>query len=107
MQMDRPNLTPAYPSVWAAERSYDIRELTRIVRRRKSIVIGTVTLILALTVFFLSQLTPTYRAEALVIVEAGRPILLTCEKSSPTSVRTRRRRGMKSRSFAHEPSPAV
>ncbi len=70
MQMDRPNLTPAYPSVWAAERSYDIRELTRIVRRRKSIVIGTVTLILALTVFFLSQLTPTYRAEALVIVES-------------------------------------
>jgi uncharacterized protein involved in exopolysaccharide biosynthesis len=68
--MDRPNLTPAYPSVWAAERSYDIRELTRIVRRRKSIVIGTVTLILALTVFFLSQLTPTYRAEALVIVES-------------------------------------
>ncbi len=70
MQMDRANLTPAYPSVWAAERSYDIRELTRIVRRRKSIVIGTVTLILALTVFFLSQLTPTYRAEALVIVES-------------------------------------
>lgn len=70
MQMDRPNLTPAYPSVWAAERSYDIRELTRIVRRRKSIVIGTVTLILALTVFFLSQLTPTYKAEALVIVES-------------------------------------
>ena len=70
MQVERQNITPAYPRVFAAEQSYDVRELIRIVRRRKSIVIGTVTLILALAVFFLSQITPTYRAEALVMVES-------------------------------------
>ena len=70
MQVERQHITPAYPRVFAAEPSYDVRELIRILRRRKSIVIGTVTLTLALAVFFLSQITPTYRAEALVMVES-------------------------------------
>lgn len=70
VQVERQGITPTYPRVFAAEPSYDVRELIRIVRRRKSIVIGTVTLVLALAVFFLSQITPTYRAEALVMVES-------------------------------------
>ena len=70
MQIDRPNLKPSYPGVRAPAPSHELRELTRILRRRKSIVIGTVTLALALAIFFLSQITPTYRAEALVIVES-------------------------------------
>ena len=58
----------------------DFRELGRKLWRRKSVILGTAATLMVLAVLILAQLTPTYRATALVMIDSRQPKIVNIDQ---------------------------
>ncbi|MGH6802113.1 MAG: Wzz/FepE/Etk N-terminal domain-containing protein, partial [Methyloceanibacter sp.] len=71
-----PNVQPiragAIPAAAFAEEAFDLRRLLAMARRRKALIVGMTTAATVLAGLWVNQITPLYRAEAMIVVEPDR-----------------------------------
>ena len=63
----------------AAQEALDLRHLLGALRRHKILIAGTMFVVTSLAVLFVNQITPLYRAEAQLVIEANRQNVVDIE----------------------------
>ena len=84
--VDLPLQRPAPPSPPAADRVFELRSLIDLIIRRKWAVIGTMAVIICLSLLFVSQLQQRFTATALIAIDSRDDQLLGFQTSTQDSI---------------------
>ena len=71
--------TTASPLSWTVPGGFDLREFANVLRRRQVVILGWTALITLITIIVAFQLTPIYRAEAVVMLDTRKTQVLSSD----------------------------